>query len=176
MATRPLPATGAWMPGQPSGSRKFHTFAADRPFALEGGITLHGVTLAYETWGRLDPDGGNAVPTAQDSGWTFPSDWNWDALFDYDGDGSANYTTTNTNAMYGLMRAKEAVDAGYTIHTMTVGLGGDPTYMEAIAHLGGGITITVPGDQTVEEMQADILAAFNKIAAFVPPARLVKPE
>lgn len=55
------PATGAWMPGHPSGSRKFLTFAADRPFALEGGITMHGVTVAYETWGRLDADGGNAV-------------------------------------------------------------------------------------------------------------------
>ena len=115
-------------------------------------------------------------PTAQDSGWTFPSNWNWNTLFDYDGDGSANYTTTDSNAKYGLMRAKEAVDAGYTIHTMTVGLGGDPAYMEAIAHLGGGITITVPGNQTVEQMEADILVAFNKIAAFVPPARLVKPE
>ena len=113
-------------------------------------------------------------PTAQDSGWSMPSNWNWNTLFDYDGDGVANYTTTNTNAQYGLVRAKEAVDAGYTIHTMTVGLGGDPTYMEAVAHLGGGITITVPGNQTVAEMEADVLAAFQKIAAFVPPARLVK--
>ena len=115
-------------------------------------------------------------PTAQDSGWTFPSNWNWNTLFDYDGDGTANYTTTDSNAKYGLMRAKEAVDAGYTIHTMTVGLGGDPAYMEAIAHLGGGITITVPGNQTVSEMEADVLAAFQKIAAFVPPARLVSPQ
>ncbi|MGB8860771.1 MAG: homoserine O-acetyltransferase [Ilumatobacteraceae bacterium] len=49
------------MPGQPSGTRRFHTFAPDRPFALDSGITLHGVTLAYETWGRLDADGGNAI-------------------------------------------------------------------------------------------------------------------
>ena len=49
MATRPHPATGAWMPGQPVGSRTFHTFAPDRPFALDAGVTLHGVTLAYET-------------------------------------------------------------------------------------------------------------------------------
>jgi len=115
-------------------------------------------------------------PTAQDSGWTFPSNWNWNTLFDYDGDGTADYTTSDSNAKYGLMRAKEAVDAGYTLHTMTVGLGGDPAYMEAIAHLGGGITITVPGNQTVAEMEADVLAAFQKIAAFVPPARLVSPQ
>ena len=101
-----------------------------------------------------------------------PANWNWNTLFDYDGDGVANYTTSDSNALYGLMRAKEAVDAGYTIHTMTVGVGGDPTYMEAVAHLGGGITITVPGNQTVAGMEADIIAGFQKIAAFVPPARL----
>ncbi len=55
------PATGAWRPGDPVGSRKFLEFAPDRPFALEGGATLHGVTLAYETWGRLAPDASNAV-------------------------------------------------------------------------------------------------------------------
>lgn len=118
----------------------------------------------------------DGLPTAQDSGWTFPSNWDWDKLFDYDGNGVRDFYTTDSNAMYGLMRAKEAVDAGYTIHTMTVGLGGDPAYMKAIAHLGGGITITVPGNQTVAEMEADVLAGFQKIAAFVPPARLVKPD
>lgn len=114
--------------------------------------------------------------TAQDSGWTFPSDWDWDALFDYDGDGTANYTTSDSNNLYALMRAKECVDAGYTIHTMTVGLGGDPALMEAIAFLGGGITITIPGDQTVAEMEEEVIAAFQKIAAFVPPARLANPD
>ncbi len=116
-------------------------------------------------------------PTASDSsGWTNPN-WTtaqWNEMFDYDGDGTANYTTTNIHAIYGLFRAKEAVDAGYTIHTLTVGLGADPAYMEAIAHLGGGITIVVPGNQTVAEMEADVIAGFQKIAAFVPPARLVK--
>ena len=48
------PATGAWMPGDPVGHRRFFTFPADRPFALDGGVTLHDVTLAYETWGALD--------------------------------------------------------------------------------------------------------------------------
>ncbi|MFZ4720995.1 MAG: homoserine O-acetyltransferase MetX [Ilumatobacteraceae bacterium] len=53
------PATGAWMPGQPAGERRFHTL--DRPLALDGGATLHPVTMAYETWGRLADDGSNAV-------------------------------------------------------------------------------------------------------------------
>ena len=61
MASRPHPATGAWMQGNPCGSRKFLAFPANRPFALDCGTTLHGVTAAYETWGRLDADGSNAV-------------------------------------------------------------------------------------------------------------------
>src|SRR4029453_11143014 len=41
--------------------RRFLSFPAGRPFALEGGGLLHGVTAAYETWGTLAPDAGNAV-------------------------------------------------------------------------------------------------------------------
>lgn len=55
------PATGAWMPGDPAGHRRFYTFPAERPFALDGGVTMHGVTLAYETWGALDDSASNAV-------------------------------------------------------------------------------------------------------------------
>ena len=62
MTTRePLPVTGAWMPGDDPGQRQFFTFATDRRFALEGGHTLSDVVVAYETWGRLDADGSNAV-------------------------------------------------------------------------------------------------------------------
>ena len=56
---RPHPATGGWMPGDPVGSRRFVTLP--RPLALDGGATLHPVTLAYETWGTLAPDASNAV-------------------------------------------------------------------------------------------------------------------
>jgi homoserine O-acetyltransferase len=56
-----LPVTGAWGPGDPPGRRCFHHLPADRPLALEGGGLLPNVTLAYETWGELAPDGGNAV-------------------------------------------------------------------------------------------------------------------
>ena len=55
------PVTGAWMPGDPPGRRQFFTFATDRGFALESGRVLHDVTVAYETWGTLAPDGSNAV-------------------------------------------------------------------------------------------------------------------
>jgi len=56
-----LPASGAWRPGDPPGQRRFLTIAADRPFVLEGGGSLRDITIAYETWGTLDADGGNAV-------------------------------------------------------------------------------------------------------------------
>jgi hypothetical protein len=42
--------------------------------------------------------------------------------------------------------------------------------------MGKGITIVVPGNQSVAEMEEEVIAGFQKIAAFVPPAKLVKPE
>jgi homoserine O-acetyltransferase/O-succinyltransferase len=59
MAGQPLPASGAWRPGDPVGHRQFHTFG--RPLALDGGATLDGVTVAYETWGLLDDSRSNAI-------------------------------------------------------------------------------------------------------------------
>jgi homoserine O-acetyltransferase/O-succinyltransferase len=56
-----LPASGAWRPGDPSGDRRFLPLATDRPFVLEGGGALRDLTIAYETWGELDDDAGNAV-------------------------------------------------------------------------------------------------------------------
>ena len=37
------------------------TFAQDEPFQLESGATLRPVTLAYETYGRLNADRSNAI-------------------------------------------------------------------------------------------------------------------
>ncbi|MFF7898854.1 homoserine O-acetyltransferase [Streptomyces sp. NPDC007920] len=53
------PASGAWRAGDPPGRRRWH--ALDRPLPLEAGGELPGVRLAFETWGRLAPDGSNAV-------------------------------------------------------------------------------------------------------------------
>jgi homoserine O-acetyltransferase/O-succinyltransferase len=58
---KPYPASGAWFPGDPVGDRRFHTFATDRPFSLEGGGSLRDVTVAYETWGELNSDASNAI-------------------------------------------------------------------------------------------------------------------
>ncbi|MCU1455800.1 MAG: metX [Acidimicrobiales bacterium] len=63
--TRPhastLPVTGAWRPGDPLGQRQFMQMAVDRPFVLEGGGQLRNITIAFETWGTLDADAGNAI-------------------------------------------------------------------------------------------------------------------
>jgi homoserine O-acetyltransferase len=56
-----LPASGGWQSGDDVGRRLFFTFADDRPFALDSGAVLTDVTIAYETWGELDPDASNAI-------------------------------------------------------------------------------------------------------------------
>ena len=59
----PSPYPGVWARGDDPGERRFATlFGADSPgLDLEGGGYLPEVTVAYETWGVLDPDRGNAV-------------------------------------------------------------------------------------------------------------------
>ena len=53
------PATGAWREGSDPGRRRF--LALPGPSTTEAGARLDGVRLAYETWGTLAPDAGNAV-------------------------------------------------------------------------------------------------------------------
>ncbi|GAA0959467.1 homoserine O-acetyltransferase MetX [Frigoribacterium faeni] len=57
MLGRP-PVTGAWRDGDDPGGR---SFAALDDLVLESGVTLPRPRLAYETWGELDADRGNAV-------------------------------------------------------------------------------------------------------------------
>ncbi|MBX3443124.1 MAG: hypothetical protein KF774_12025 [Planctomyces sp.] len=115
----------------------------------------------------------DGLANVRDNSYSLPGNWNWNELFDYDGDGTADYTTNDSFCRYALGMAKEAVDAGYTIHTLSVGAGADTNLMRAIAWLGRGIYIEVPGDVSVAEMEEQVLEAFNRIAAFVPPAKLV---
>jgi homoserine O-acetyltransferase len=49
---------GGWVEGDPAGDRRFLDLPA---VELERGGRLPGVRVAYETWGTLAPDGGNAV-------------------------------------------------------------------------------------------------------------------
>jgi homoserine O-acetyltransferase/O-succinyltransferase len=53
------PATGAWREGDPAGRRQW--VRLDQPLPLEFGGELPAVSIAYETWGTLAPDGSNAV-------------------------------------------------------------------------------------------------------------------
>jgi homoserine O-acetyltransferase len=54
------PATGAWNAAHPAGRRRFLALGA-RPVALDVGVTLRDVVVAYETWGTLNSDASNAV-------------------------------------------------------------------------------------------------------------------
>ena len=54
----PPPATGAWREGDPPGDRRFADIG---PLELALGGRLPAARVAYETWGTLDADGGNAV-------------------------------------------------------------------------------------------------------------------
>lgn len=57
----PIPASGAWRPGDPPGRRRFVTLFDERPQVLEAGGRLEQVEVAYETWGELDASRSNAV-------------------------------------------------------------------------------------------------------------------
>jgi Flp pilus assembly protein TadG len=110
------------------------------------------------------------------SGWGLPAGWKWADLTDFDGDGDSEYSTTDKSKQYAFWEAKQAIDAGITIHTLSVGAGADRDLMQAIAFAAGGLWIDVPGGTTVDEMQSQMLSAFSNIAAKVPAARLIYDE
>jgi Flp pilus assembly protein TadG len=107
------------------------------------------------------------------SGWSMPGGFNWADWTDYDGNGTADYTTTDVNKKYAFWEATEAAKRGVTIHTITVGAGADRDLMKAIAFACGGIHVDVPGGSTVADMQQQMEDAFSQIAAKVPPAQLI---
>ena len=50
-----------WHPGDPIGKRQFAPLFADTPLTLEGGKRFGPITLAYESWGELNPTRSNAI-------------------------------------------------------------------------------------------------------------------
>ncbi|MGA1358296.1 MAG: homoserine O-acetyltransferase MetX, partial [Ilumatobacteraceae bacterium] len=54
------PASGAWTAMQPVGRRQFLSLG-DRAIALDVGVALRDVVVAYETWGTLNADRSNAI-------------------------------------------------------------------------------------------------------------------
>jgi Mg-chelatase subunit ChlD len=107
------------------------------------------------------------------SGWSLPPSWNWAAMTDLDGDGDADYSTTNRAVQYMLYEAKLAIDQGVVIHTLSVGAGADTAPMRCIASASGGTWIHVPGNSNVQAMREQLIAAFSEIAGKVPPPKLV---
>ncbi len=57
----PVPASGAWRPGDEPGRRQFRTLFGARPHVLDAGGRLAPVEVAFETWGELDARASNAV-------------------------------------------------------------------------------------------------------------------
>lgn len=116
---------------------------------------------------------------------SLPSDWNWNEITDFDGDGQADvrfdssYNGGGNNdgnwraALHTFLRAKEAFDAGYIVHTVSIGSGADTGLMGAIANLSGGEYVHIESGATQQEMEEDLEAAFAILAGQVPPARLV---
>jgi hypothetical protein len=107
------------------------------------------------------------------AGWNLPSGFSWAAWTDYDGDGSANYSTSDNYKRYAFWEATEAIKRGITIHTIAVGAEADRNLMRAIAFAGGGVFIDVPVHTSVSEVEEQLLAAFSQIAAKVPAAQLL---
>jgi homoserine O-acetyltransferase/O-succinyltransferase len=60
-AEDPVPVTGAWRPGDHPGRRRFCELFGEKPLRLELGGELGDIRVAYETWGTLAADGGNAI-------------------------------------------------------------------------------------------------------------------
>lgn len=107
------------------------------------------------------------------SGWSLPSGFKWSEFTDYDGDGTADYSSSDSNVQYAFHQATLAIAEGATIHTISVGAGSDDDLLRAIAHAGGGVFCDIPGGSTVSAMEAQLLAAFAKIASKLPPPKLV---
>lgn len=110
------------------------------------------------------------------SGWALPGSFQWKDWTDFNGDGSADYTTSDVNKQYAFYQATESIKRGVTLHTMAVGIDADRDLMDAIARAGGGIFINVPGGSTAATMSSQLSDAFREIASKVPPSKLVYEE
>lgn len=115
----------------------------------------------------------DGIPNISPSGFTLPSGWDWNALLDYNDDGTADYTTSNVNAQYALYQAKLAADQDIVIHTLCVGSGADTALLKAIAKISGGYDIVVPAGTSTAAQTLLLREAFGVLAGQVPPARLV---
>jgi Flp pilus assembly protein TadG len=126
----------------------------------------------------------NQYPSGFDTD-SLPGDWNWNEITDFDGDGTADVVIDNgyssggngdgnwKAALHSFYEAKKARDAGYIVHTISMGDGADTTLMGAIAQMSGGEYVHIASGTSNEEMEAALETAFAILAGQVPPARLV---
>jgi hypothetical protein len=110
------------------------------------------------------------------SGFTMPANWNWADWTDYDGDGVANYSTSDVHKKYAFYEATECVKRGVTVHSMSVGADADRNLMRAIAFAGKGIWIDVPGGSSPSQMEAQMKQSFQQIGSMVPSTKLVETD
>ncbi len=126
----------------------------------------------------------NQYPSGYGTG-SLPAGWNWNDITDFDDDGFANVIidssyvsggNSNGNwraALHSFVRAKEAFDAGYTVHTISMGDGADTVLMGAIAQMSGGEYVHIASGTSNAQMEIELEAAFAVMAGQVPPARLL---
>ncbi len=119
----------------------------------------------------------SSLPSGLPSGW---NSFDWDNLTDWDNDGVANYDNSDITSgsyanqkRYLFYQTKLAVEAGITVHTMAVGNGADTNIMRAVATMGNGVYIQIPGTATAEQMATLLEEKFNLLAGNVPPAKLL---
>jgi Flp pilus assembly protein TadG len=117
----------------------------------------------------------DGITNQKPSTWTLPASFKWSDWTDYDGDGDADYSSSDNYKRYAFYEATQAIKKGIVIHTLSVGADADSDLMKAIAFAGGGVYMEVPGDG-VASMEAGLLNAFAQIAGKVPPAKLVFDE
>jgi hypothetical protein len=146
-----------------------YTNVADGLYTAQEMIELHARTGARPT--ILLITDGNANRSVGSS--SLPAGWDWADYTDYDGDGDADYSTNDGNDISAILQAVDATQKGYTVHTMSVGANADKNLLKAIAHIGNGIWIDVPGGSSILEIQQQLNVAFGKIASKVPPPKLV---
>jgi hypothetical protein len=116
---------------------------------------------------------------SDDGFWDVPGEFEW-SKFDNLETSQPFYVPTNgaenKARRYALSQAFQAVQDGYTVHTLAVGAGADRDLMKAIAHLGGGAYIEVSGDLSVERLLQQVETGFFRIASLLPPPRLAHPD
>lgn len=89
-------------------------------------------------------------------------------------DGQANLPGNSNSARQTVLsEARVAANLGIKIVTVTVGIDADTALMQEVAGMTGGECFIVPGDESVDQVQAQLVEVFRRIAAS-RPLKLVK--